>query len=138
MEYEITYCEKHTDERGYLVEFLKNSELEDEYKKFGQIYFVTFEKPDMVRGNHYHTKIYEWFGVANGVLEVILADVRTNERVNLILRGDDKKFVRLHIAPYVAHAFRNISDTAVLIDYGTKEYFKEDHDRNPYILIPEK
>lgn len=135
MDYKITYCEKHIDERGYLVEFLKNSELSKEFKIFGQIYFVTFEKPNIVRGNHYHTRFYEWFGIADGTLEVFLEDVRTKEKVNFILSGDDKKFVRLHIGPYIAHTFRSISQTAVLIDYCNKEYEKDDTDRNPYIII---
>jgi dTDP-4-dehydrorhamnose 3,5-epimerase-like enzyme len=59
MDYKIIFCEKHQDERGYLVEFLKSIELDDDKKIFGQIYFVTFEKPNMVRGNHYHKKTYE-------------------------------------------------------------------------------
>ncbi|MBA4320893.1 MAG: hypothetical protein C0412_21085 [Flavobacterium sp.] len=135
MDYKIIFCEKHTDERGYLVEFLKELELIDEHKKFGQIYFVTFEKPNVVRGNHYHKHTYEWFGVASGKLQVILEDVNTKERLTLILDSEDKKFVRLYIGPYVAHVFKNLSETAVLLDYTNKAYDPEDTDRYSYILI---
>lgn len=136
MDYKITQCIKHTDSRGYLVEFLKESELKDEDKQFGQIYFVTFEKPNQVRGNHYHTRFSEWFGVAHGVLQVILEDVKTKERLEFTLSADDKTFTRLTIGPYIAHAFRNISPTAVLLDYCNKQFDKDQPDRNSYILIP--
>lgn len=136
MDYKIIFCEKHLDSRGYLVEFLKNSELEKEFKKFGEIYFVTFEKSNMVRGNHYHTRFSEWFGIAYGKIEVVLEDVNTKERIALVLDANDKKFVRLYTGPYVAHAFRNLTPTAVLLNYVTEEYNKDDTDRNEYILIP--
>lgn len=136
MDYKITQCLKHTDDRGYLVEFLKKSELNEKDKLFGQIYFVTFEKPNQVRGNHYHTRFSEWFGVAHGTLQVILEDVKTKERVELTLSSDDKTFTRLTIGPYIAHAFKNLSPTAVLLDYCNQQYDTKQPDRNPYILIP--
>ncbi|MGD9645641.1 MAG: WxcM-like domain-containing protein [Pirellulales bacterium] len=135
MDYELVECSKHTDERGYLVEFLRYEELDEQHTPFGQVYFVTFERPRQVRGNHYHTRGREWFGVANGTLEVVLEDVRTRERVQFVLRSDDKSFTRLSIGPYIAHAFRNVSPTAILIDYATEQFDHEDHDRNPYVLL---
>lgn len=136
MDYSIKKCLKHTDSRGYLVEFLQCAELAPNIKTFGQIYFVTFEKPRQVRGNHYHTKFYEWFGVASGILEVVLEDVRTKERVEMVLDSNDKSFVRLTIGPYIAHAFRNLSPTAVLLDYCNEMYSTGSPDRNTHILIP--
>jgi dTDP-4-dehydrorhamnose 3,5-epimerase-like enzyme len=138
MDYKIIFCEKHSDERGYLVEFLKQSELIPGHKPFGQIYFVIFEKPNVVRGNHYHKHTHEWFGVAYGKLEVMLEDTRTKEHLTLLLDADDKKFVRLYIGSYVAHAFINLSNTALLLDYTNRAYNPANTDRYPYILIPPK
>jgi dTDP-4-dehydrorhamnose 3,5-epimerase-like enzyme len=139
MDYKIDQCIKYTDVRGYLVEFLKNSELNSSVKTFGQIYFVTFEKPNQVRGNHFHTRLSEWFGVAQGTLQVILEDVKTKERKEFTLSSDDKTFTRLTIGPYIAHAFRNITPTAVLLDYSSHQYDPKNNDRNPYLLIsPQK
>lgn len=135
MDYKITRSHKYVDSRGYLVEFLKNCELNGEDRSFGQIYFVTFEKQFQVRGNHYHTRFSEWFGVAHGTLRVVLEDVRTKENVSFVLSAEDKSFIRLNIGPYVAHAFQNLSPTAVLLDYCNKEYNTENPDRNPYVLI---
>lgn len=135
MKYDLEQCVKHTDSRGYLVEFLRRDEIKEDLLRFGQIYFVTFEQPQQVRGNHFHTRGFEWFGVAQGTLEVILEDVRTKERVEFELRSDDKMFHRLTIGPYIAHAFRNITPTAVLIDYTSEQFDRNDPDRNPYILF---
>lgn len=135
IDYKIIHSKKYIDDRGYLVEFLKNCELTGDDQFFGQIYFVTFEKPHQVRGNHYHTKFSEWFGVAYGTLKVVLEDVRTKENTSFVLSSDDKSFIRLNIGPYTAHAFQNLTPTAVLLDYCNKEYNTENPDRNPYILI---
>jgi dTDP-4-dehydrorhamnose 3,5-epimerase-like enzyme len=138
MKYDLKQCVKHTDERGFLVEFLRRDELTEDLRAFGQIYFVTFERPGQVRGNHYHKRGYEWFGVAFGTLEVVLEDVRTKERVEFTLRGDDQLFQRLAIGPYIAHAFRNITPTAILIDYTSEPFARDDPDRNPYLLLEPK
>jgi dTDP-4-dehydrorhamnose 3,5-epimerase-like enzyme len=135
MKYDLQQCIKHTDRRGYLVEFLRHDELDRQMLSFGQIYFVTFERPGQVRGNHYHTRAHEWFGVAHGTLEVVLEDVRTKERAEFVLRADDKLFQRLTIGPFVAHAFRNVTPTAILIDYTSEQFDRDDPDRNEYILL---
>lgn len=127
---------RQRDDRGALVEFLRRRDLGDEFPiEFGQIYFVTFDAPFKVRGNHFHTDGYEAFGVVYGNLQVVLEDVRTKERVELELRADSKVFERLTVGPFVAHAFRNVTPTAMLIDYCSKQYDPERPDRNPYVLL---
>lgn len=136
LDYQVTETIKHEDSRGFLVEFLRGREMTERDRPFGQIYFVTFERPGQVRGNHYHTRATEWFGVAHGDLEVILEDVRTRERVSFNLRSGDRSYTRLKVGPYIAHSFRNLSPTAVLLDYCTEEFDKTNQDKHPYILIP--
>ena len=134
MNYELVHCVKHSDQRGFLVEFLKEPELSPHLKKFGQVYVATFEHPGQIRGNHYHTRFEEWFGVVAGVLKVVLEDIKTKERISFVLSAEDKTFPRLHIGTYIAHAFINLSEKAVLLDYTNSVYDPENHDRNPYIL----
>ncbi len=126
MDYAIEQFEKHNDERGQLVVFLKNSNLAKPEKEFGQIYFVTFDKKGVVRGNHYHKKWREWFGVVTGKLQVILKDVRSGEMQKLVLEGSSKHYVRLKIGPYIAHAFKSISSKAALINYANREWSSKD------------
>lgn len=133
MDYTIDHFEKFNDERGQLVVFLKNRNLKNNLKKFGQIYFVTFDKKGVVRGNHYHKKLREWFGVVTGRLEVVLKDIKTGKTKTFIFDGNSNKYVRLEIGPNVAHAFRNISPKASLINYTDKEWSSEDS--FPYIVI---
>lgn len=126
MDYKIDYFEKHSDKRGQLVVFLKNTDLDKKNKIFGQIYFVTFKKKGAVRGNHYHKKWREWFGVVSGKVEVILKDIESGQIVKLFLDGDREKYVRLEIGPNIAHAFKNISKHASLLNYANIQWSKKD------------
>ncbi len=133
--YRIEKCHKFVDHRGQLVEFFRRSDLGDFPSEFGQIYVVTFDSPGKIRGNHFHTEGVEAFGCVYGELEVALEDVHTKERVEFVLRADNETFQRLRIGAYVAHAFRNISPTAILVDYCSEQFNPEKPDRNPYILF---
>ena len=62
LKYKIKELKIHSDERGWLVEMLKRSQIKQEIK---QIY-VTIIKPGKIRGNHYHLKRTEWFFIAKG------------------------------------------------------------------------
>ena len=126
MDYKIDYIERHDDERGNLVVFMKNGELKKKYKEFGQIYFVTFKKDNVVRGNHYHKHWREWFGIVTGKVKVVLKDVKTDEVVKLVLNSKANEYARLEIGPYVAHAFKNISKKASLLNYTDTEWSSKD------------
>lgn len=126
MDFRIEYFEKFDDKRGQLVVFLRRRDVPIKLRKFGQIYFVTFKKRGVVRGNHYHKRLREWFGVVEGKLEVHLKDIRTNEVKRIVLNSDNKKYLRLEIGPNVAHAFKNLSSTASLLNYTDKEWSPDD------------
>lgn len=133
MDYKLNKFRKFSDDRGDLVVFLKNSELEENKKKFGQIYFVTFNKKGVVRGNHYHKRWCEWFGVVAGEVEIILEDVTTKKRVILNLNHVDDEYTRLYIGPNIVHAFRSLSSYAALLNYADSEWSADD--THPYKLL---
>ena len=135
MNYKVKTLNKYIDNRGNLVVFLRNRELCRRRKEFGQIYFITFNKKGVVRGNHFHKKWREWFGIVTGTVKVELEDVITKEHVSLELSADDYHYTRLEIGPNVAHTFKNITSSASLLNYGDKEWSPED--RFLYILIPD-
>lgn len=126
MDYKIETLEKHDDDRGQLVVFLQHRDLQEDYKAFGQLYFVTFSKEGVIRGNHFHKQWREWFGVVSGSLEVVLKDVKTGEIERLRIDSDSRKYSRLEIGPYIAHAFRSISPYASLLNYTDKEWTPAD------------
>ncbi len=135
MDFEIMHLTKHNDPRGYLVEFLKNSELSAPNKNFGQIYFVTFNKKNVIRGNHYHKETEEWFGVLSGSVLVVLEDVNTKERKTFELHYDETEFVRLKIGIEIAHAFKSLSNAVILLDYANRQYDPNYTDRHFYMLM---
>lgn len=126
MNYKIEKYKKFDDDRGSLIVFLKESELDKKKKKFGQIYFVTFTKKGVVRGNHYHKKWHEWFGIVAGKLEVTLVDVKTKEKVVFILDANHGNYVRLEISPYIAHSFKSLTKYSALLNYANGEWSKKD------------
>ncbi len=136
MDYRVSKVKKFADSRGDLVVFLKKSELEARRKKFGQIYFITFTGKGVVRGNHYHKRWREWFGIVNGCVEARLQDVRTGKRVRLRLCSSQRYYTRLEIGPYVAHAFKSLTPAASLLNYGDDEWSAGD--RIPHAVITEK
>ena len=135
MDYKIDKFEKHNDQRGQLVVFLKKCNLSNNQKQFGQIYFVTFENKSVIRGNHYHKKWREWFGVVTGTLEVKLKDIKTGEEKELILDGDSSEYIRLEVGPNIAHSFKNSTEKAELLNYTDTEWSPDD--TFPEILINE-
>lgn len=118
MDFKLDKFETYDDERGRLVVFLKESELDLEMKKFGQVYFVTFEKTGIIRGNHYHKKWHEWFGVVGGKVEVILEDINTKEQKKFILDSSEDHYSRLKIGPNIAHTFKSLTDDVFLLNYA--------------------
>lgn len=126
MNYHSSKFRKFSDHRGDLIVFLKQSELPAKSKKFGQIYFVTFEKKGVIRGNHYHEKWTEWFGVVSGRLEVFLEDIETKKRKTFVIDSKEDGYIRLNIGPKIAHAFRSLSKYAALLNYADSEWSEKD------------
>lgn len=133
--YTTTKATKHIDKRGFLVDFLKGTEVETQHKKLGQIYFVTFENKNTVRGNHFHKKKDEWFVVVRGKLKVILENITTKERKTFVLDGDSDKYERVYVERNIAHAFVSLTKKAEMINYASKSYDAKKPDINEYILV---
>ncbi|MEE9543394.1 MAG: WxcM-like domain-containing protein [Thermodesulfobacteriota bacterium] len=132
MDYSLTELNKFADERGFLIEFLKNSELDEEKLTFGQIYLAIIS-PDTIRGNHYHKTKDEYFAIMSGSVSVILEDVPTGERVEFVMESTNEKITRLRVGANVAHAIKNVSETdVVLCAYTDKEYDPDNLDQEDY------
>lgn len=104
MNVQIKKLEKHLNERGWLVEVLRDDEIKEEMK---QVYFST-SKPGAVRGNHYHKRKVEWFCVVKGEAKLVLQDNESGHRQELTLFGDEPSTAR--IPPNIAHAIQNIGN----------------------------
>ncbi len=133
MDYKITKFKRIKDRRGDLIVFLKEHELKSAKKKFGQIYFVTFKKKGSVRGNHYHKKWHEWFGIIEGKVQVVIEDVRTKRRKQIILNAKKDRYTRIETGPYTAHAIKSLTKKASLLSYADSEW--NNKDTHPYKII---
>lgn len=122
----ISKFRSRSDKRGKLIVFLTSSELLPKHKSFGQIYFVTFSKKGVVRGNHYHKKWNEWFGITEGKVLVVVKDLKTGVRRQVTLTATKDKYTRIQTGPYVAHAIKSLSKRAVLLSYADSEWDPKD------------
>lgn len=127
VKYGIKGLETHTDERGGLVEMLKENDIE---KPIKQINVITIN-PGFERGDHYHKEKFEWFFVARGNVELSLYNTETKEKQIIELSAEKPQVV--NITPNIAHKFKNISkETAVLIYAINHVYNPSQTDTYPF------
>ena len=109
---------KHSDNRGFLIEFLREDENILNLK--GQFYAATISPGD-VRGNHYHNEKTEIFCVMKGKLKVLVQQIDSNKINKYILDSNNDMLDRLIVHPKFAHAFVNIgNEEVILLAYGDK------------------
>lgn len=114
------------DKRGKLIVFLTSTELHARYKKFGQIYFVTFQDVGVVRGNHYHKHWHEWFGITEGKALIVVKDLRTGVKKQITLSAKKDRYTRIQTGPYVAHAIKSLAPHTVLLSYADSAWNTKD------------
>lgn len=129
MKSELKPIEKHTDERGWLIEILRDDEIKEEIK---QVYFST-SKPGVIRGNHYHKRKVEWFSVVTGKAKLVLEDNESKEREELILSDDKPGIVK--ITPNISHAIQNIGEDKMYLIVIVNEVFNPDDADTFYVKL---
>jgi len=122
---EVTTLDVKKDERGWLTEVIRKEELVRS-KEFGQ-FMVTTAYPGYVKGNHYHTRKYEWYCVLKGEAKLVLLDSNSGEREELLLNEHQLKTVR--IPPHVSHAIENTgTEMMYLLVYTDEPFVEKDAD----------
>ena len=117
------------DERGYLMEILRNDD--SFYEKFGQAY-ITAVYPGVVKGWHYHEKQVDHFCVVKGMVKVVLYDGRkespTHGEVNEFFIGE-KNPCLVRIPNFVLHGMKGVgTETGILLNIPTEHYDYENPD----------
>ena len=136
MDFNVVELQKWGDKRGFLVEFLRGTELAKRKLKtdFAQIYLCTYE-PNAIRGNHYHTEKDEFITILTGKVKAVFEDINTKERKEMIIDSEAETLKRVYIGKNVAHVFKNISNTMVsLVAYTSKEYDRNNPDQYDYTI----
>ena len=111
------------DERGYLMEILRNDDAI--FEKFGQAY-ITAVYPGVVKGWHFHKKQVDHFCVVKGMVKVVLYDDRegssTRGQVDEYFLGE-KNTTLLKIPNLVLHGMKGVgTETGILLNLPTEHY----------------
>jgi len=119
------------DERGRLMEMLRNDDGEEFFTEFGQAYMTT-GYPGVVKAWHYHKYQTDHFVAVSGMMKVVLYDDRegspTRGEINEFFMGEHNPIL-LVIPKGVYHGFKCIGDKeGIIINIPDKVYNYEDPD----------
>lgn len=126
MDFKIRKLKTISDSRGDLVVCLKGNDFVKKKRAFGQLYIVTFKKRNIVRGNHYHKKIREWFVITAGSVEVFLKDIKNGNRKKFILEFGKDMNKAIEVGPYIAHSIMSLSKHAMVLNYSDGPWSESD------------
>ena len=105
----------HSDERGFFSE-LSRSESKGQSS-------ISTTKPQITRGNHFHTRKIERFSVIKGKARIQLRKFLTNEIISFELDGKNPSFVDMPV--WYTHNITNIGEDVLYTFFWTNEPFDE-------------
>lgn len=108
---------QHIDNRGGFCELVRTLDS-------GQ-FSVSFSKPGIVRGNHFHHTKMERFIVIKGKAKITFRHVITNEIKEYFVSGDELKIVTIPVG--YTHKIENIGDDEMILFLWCNELFDESH-----------
>ncbi len=103
----------HHDARGNFVEVLRT-------EIGGQVSFST-TKPNVTRGNHFHTRKIERFAVIKGEALIQLRKIGTSEIIDLKLSGKEPSFVDMPV--WFTHNIKNIGGDELYTNFWINEFY---------------
>ena len=124
----------HSDERGFFREIIRVS---DEFfsEGFGQ-WSHSVMVQGVVKAWHIHRRQIDWWYVGNGLLKVVLHDMRegssTHRETMELLMGDHQQSRVLKIPSGVAHGCKCLSGPVNLFYVTSNVYAPDDEGRIPH------
>ena len=123
---EVIKLEKHVDDRGFLVETIRQDTLPEGL--IPEMAYVSITEPGVARGPHEHedqTDIFSFIGPGN--FKITLWDNRSKSgtfRHRMVLFGGQDNPLTLIVPPGVVHAYRNISaaERGTVLNYPNRLY----------------
>jgi len=106
----------NTDERGTFVETIKLG-------TGGQVSFST-TKPNITRGNHYHTRKVERFTVIKGKAKIQLRKIGAEQVYELYLDGENPSHVDMPV--WYTHNISNIGSEDLYTQFWINEWYDAD------------
>jgi UDP-2-acetamido-2,6-beta-L-arabino-hexul-4-ose reductase len=111
------------DERGNFVEIIR-------LETGGQVSFST-TKPQITRGNHFHTRKIERFSVIKGKALIQLRKIGTTKIYNYYMSGDELAYVDMPI--WYTHNIKNIGEEELNTIFWINEFY-DSNDPDTYFV----
>ena len=108
---------KNTDERGAFIELVRT-------KENGQ-FSVSFSKPGIVRGNHYHHTKMERFIVIKGKAKISFKSIINDDKYSFIVDDNEIKIITIPVG--YTHNIENIGDGEMILAIWCNELFDKNH-----------
>jgi len=105
----------HSDKRGFFSELSRSG-------SYGQSSFSK-TKPQITRGNHFHTRKIERFSVIKGKARIQLRKYLTNEIISFELDGENPSFVDMPV--WYTHNITNIGEDELFTFFWINEPYDE-------------
>lgn len=113
----VTSTKKNVDERGSFTELVRTVDS-------GQ-FSVSFSKPGIVRGNHYHNTKMERFIVIKGTAKISFKKVDSDEKIEFIVNDEEIKVVTIPVG--YTHNIENIGTDDMILFIWCNELFDLNH-----------
>lgn len=111
------------DDRGWLAEIAKQGD--DVFVSIKQTN-LTMTYPGVIKAFHWHRKQTDMWFVAQGMVQVVLYDLRANsptfKKTDVYYLGEDNRQMLL-IPPGVAHGYRVLGNKPALLFYHTDQIY---------------
>ena len=117
LEQTVVNATKNIDERGAFVELLRTKEC-------GQ-FSVSYSKPGIVRGNHYHHTKLERFIVIKGRAKISFSSVVSDDKYSFVVDENDIKIVTIPVG--YTHNIENIGDSEMILAIWCNELFDKEN-----------
>lgn len=128
MNYKLIDVENKFDERGSLYKiFNQNYDIINDFN-IKEVYSVTFDSKNTIRGNHYHKKTRELFYCLSGSIDV---ELKLFNEINLISMTEQSNKL-LYVDLEINHMFKSVSDKASLL--AISDVFHHTHNFDTYFL----
>ena len=119
MSYKLLHLKKFKDDRGVLTKiFTKSLINSNKIKDIEESYAITFDRKEIIRGEHFHKNTIEIFHVLQG--ECLFQLVHENEIKSLTLSNSSDQAIM--ILPNVPHRIISKIDNSIVIAISSKEY----------------
>ena len=115
---------KHSDNRGFFSEIIRC--------EAGGQFSYSLTLPEIVRGNHFHTRKIERFSVVQGKALIQLRKIGSNTTHDFRLNGDSPSFVDMPI--WYTHKITNIGEEPLITLFWINEPYDE-NDSDTYFEI---